>query len=214
MKRNHPKCRGYTLAKECYFSETEFSISLLESQEFGQRLEIKRIFPHDMFNYDLGLNDIALIELASPLKCSIKTYPICLATKEEMYKDGQNLIIAGWGWNRPQGVMGPKILREGVMKQIPSSSCVEEHSHLPEETVHQYHCAVGTNQSVCRGDSGSSTFIKFQNRFYSLGVTSHTDLKDKEKMECVPTLKSTFSKVLYFLKWIMERVKDLPVALD
>ncbi|GFT40763.1 hypothetical protein NPIL_330141, partial [Nephila pilipes] len=38
-----------------------------------------------------------------PIKCSSKIYPICLATDEEMYKDDQIILVAGWGWNTPTG---------------------------------------------------------------------------------------------------------------
>ncbi|GFS76053.1 hypothetical protein NPIL_544591, partial [Nephila pilipes] len=60
------------------------------------------------------------------------------------------------------------------------------------------------------GDSGSSTFIKFKNRFYDLGVSSYIQQEDEFKIECNPTLLTTFSKVLYFSKWIETHVKDLP----
>ncbi|GFS75742.1 peptidase S1 domain-containing protein, partial [Nephila pilipes] len=103
LKSDNSECKGYSPAKECYISEKEFSIYLLGSQRFGQKLEIKRFIPHDRYNNDLIINDIALIELAQPLSCSTETYPICLPTKEEMYKEDQKLFVAGWGWNTPRG---------------------------------------------------------------------------------------------------------------
>ncbi|GFS47149.1 peptidase S1 domain-containing protein [Nephila pilipes] len=98
-----PECIGYSPAKECYISEKEFSIYLLGNKRFGQKLEIKRFIPHDRYNHDLIINDIALIELTQPLNCSTETYPICLPTKKEMYKEDQKLFVAGWGWNTPRG---------------------------------------------------------------------------------------------------------------
>ncbi|GFU14749.1 tryptase beta-2, partial [Nephila pilipes] len=102
-KSKLPECIGYSPAKECYFSKEEVSIYLLGSQKFGQKLQIKRFITHEWYNHYLIINDIALIELAQPLKCSTETYPICLATKEEMYKENQKLFVAGWGWNTPWG---------------------------------------------------------------------------------------------------------------
>ncbi|GFU44962.1 tryptase beta-2, partial [Nephila pilipes] len=202
------ECTGYSPAKECYFLEEEVSIYLLGSQRFGQKLEIKRFIPHDRYNHYLSINDIALIELAQPLNCSTETYPICLPTKEEMYKEDQKLFVAGWGWNTPWGDDSPVTLREGVMQQVSSQNCMRE--GLPIETLNEYHCAVGTDQSTCVGDSGSSTFIKFKNRFYTLGVTSHILREHGSQIQCIPPIFATFSKVLYFSKWIETHVKDLP----
>ncbi|GFS98943.1 suppressor of tumorigenicity 14 protein [Nephila pilipes] len=208
LKSDNPECKGYSPAKECYISEKEFSIYLLGSQRFGQKLEIKRFIPHDRYNNDLIINDIALIELAQPLSCSTETYPICLPTKEEMYKEDQKLFVAGWGWNTPRGDNSPQTLREGVMRQVSPQNCMVE--GLPKETVNQYHCAAGTTQTICVGDSGSSTFIKFKNKFYTLGVTSNMQQEDDFTIQCNPKSFSTFSKVLYFSKWIKTHVKDLP----
>ncbi|GFS98941.1 serine protease 38 [Nephila pilipes] len=125
-----------------------------------------------------------------------------------MYKEDQKILVAGWGWNTPTGYNSPVTLREGVMQQVSAQNCMRE--GLPIETVNQYHCATGTNQSICMGDSGSSTFIKFKNRFYDLGVSSYIQQEDEFKIECNPILLTTFSKLLYFSKWIETHVKDLP----
>ncbi|GFS77973.1 enteropeptidase [Nephila pilipes] len=207
-KKDLPECIGYSPAKECYFSEKEVSIYLLGSQRFDRKLEIKRFHPHDWYYHYPLINDIALIELAQPLKCSSKIYPICLATDEEMYKDDQIILVAGWGWNTPTGYNSPETLREGVMRQVSSHNCMVK--VLPTETVNQFHCAVGTNQSICLGDSGSSNFIKFKNRFYTLGVTSSGLVPKELPLQCNPGYFATFSKVLYFSKWIETHVKDLP----
>ncbi|GFS67985.1 kallikrein 1-related peptidase b16, partial [Nephila pilipes] len=206
-KKDNLECIGYSPEKECYISENEFSIYLLGSQRFGQKLEIKRFIPHDRYYHNLLINDIALIELAQPIKCSTETYPICLATDEEMYKDDQIILVAGWGWNTPTGYKPPKKLREGVMRQVSSHNCMVE--QYPTETVNQLHCAVGTDQTICYSDSGTSTFINFKERFYTLGVTSNSQ-ETEEKPPCYPTLFAAFAKVLYFSKWIETHVKDLP----
>ncbi|GFT50749.1 tryptase beta-2 [Nephila pilipes] len=94
------------------------------------------------------------------------------------------------------------------MHQVSSQNCMVE--GLPIETVNQYQCAAGTTQTICVGDFGSSTFIKFKNRFYALGVTSNIQQEEEFMIQCIPTSFSTFSKVLYFSKWIETHVKDLP----
>ncbi|GFY78477.1 tryptase beta-2 [Trichonephila inaurata madagascariensis] len=94
-------------------------------------------------------------------------------------------------------------LREGTMKEVLSKDC--KRRGLPEKIVQQYYCAVGTNQSACQGDSGTSAFIKSKKIFYSVGIVSHRGSKF-----CHLTWPVTFAKTLYILEWIKEYVKDLP----
>ncbi|GFQ99704.1 tryptase beta-2 [Trichonephila clavata] len=89
------------------------------------------------------------------------------------------------------------------MKEVHAKYCMRP--GLPKDLIKQYHCAVGTNQSSCHGDSGSTNFIKNKGKFYALGITSHGTLDT-----CNPTWPITFAKVIYFKKWIQKHVKDLP----
>ncbi|GFY65026.1 tryptase beta-2, partial [Trichonephila inaurata madagascariensis] len=98
---------------------------------------------------------------------------------------------------------GTRLLREGVMKEVEAKKCMRP--SVPKKTIHQYHCAVGTNQSSCKGDSGSSNFINSEGKFYTLGITSHG-----KAHPCDPAQTVTFTKVIYFEKWIKKHVKDLP----
>ncbi|PRD29831.1 UNVERIFIED_CONTAM: Tryptase beta-2 [Trichonephila clavipes] len=199
----HARCKTGEAPLECYFEANLFSIQLLGKRKLETILKIKRIIPHPKFDFTKILNDIALLELEEPLKCTGKTSPICLPTKEEMYKTGKTLFVAGWGKNEPDKILGPQVLREGAMKEIEGKHCMTP--ELPKETIEQYQCSAGTSQTSCHGDSGTSNFIRYQGKFYALGVTSHGASE-----WCSPTFPNTFTKVLYFLNWIKEHVKDLP----
>ncbi|GFW20981.1 tryptase beta-2 [Trichonephila clavipes] len=92
------------------------------------------------------MNDIALLELEEPLKCSGMTSPICLPTKRKMYENGQKFHVAGWGWNTPEGHDGSQLLREGIMKGIEAKECMMP--GLPSEKIDQIQCAVGASQTA------------------------------------------------------------------
>ncbi|GFX50455.1 hypothetical protein TNCV_770271 [Trichonephila clavipes] len=66
---------------------------------------------------------------------------------------------------------------------------------------------VATNSLWLRilGDSGSPNFIKSEDKYYALGVTSH-GTKDNSN----PTWPVMYAKVLYFKNWIKKHVTDLP----
>ncbi|GFS73380.1 transmembrane protease serine 5, partial [Nephila pilipes] len=197
-------CLGSNTTAECYNPMSNYTIHLLGKNKLRRKKsKIKRIVIHPRFNYIKAINDVALIELKHPLECNKRTSPICLPTNKEMYKDGQKIFVAGWGKNDVFESEGHERLREGVMKEIPSKYC--KWYRLPNKTLQQYHCAVGTNQTSCYGDSGSSAFIQSENRFYSLGIVSHGALRS-----CNPVYPVVFAKVLYFLNWIKKHVEDLP----
>ncbi|GFU41944.1 tryptase beta-2 [Trichonephila clavipes] len=138
----HARCKTGEAPLECYFEANLFSIQLLGKRKLETILKIKRIIPHPKFDFTKILNDIALLELEEPLKCTGKTSPICLPTKEEMYKTGKTLFVAGWGKNEPDKILGPQVLREGAMKEIEGKHCMTP--ELPKETIEQYQCSAGT----------------------------------------------------------------------
>ncbi|GFV87431.1 tryptase beta-2 [Trichonephila clavipes] len=144
----YPKCRGSRVPKKCYLDASLFSIKLLGKRQLEKEIRIKSIIPHPKFSFVKITNDVALLELEKPLKCTGKTSPICLPSKK-MYKTGQKIYVAGWGKTKPEQEIkvGPQLLREGVMKEVKAENCMRP--GLSKQTIRQYHCAVGTNQSSC-----------------------------------------------------------------
>ncbi|GFQ89580.1 hypothetical protein TNCT_278301 [Trichonephila clavata] len=98
---NLTRCQRQRKPKECYLKASWFLVKFPGKQHPGT-MKIKRIIPHQSFAYQKLVYDIALLELEKPLKCTRKTSPICLPTKE-MYKTGQKLYVAGWGENKEEG---------------------------------------------------------------------------------------------------------------
>ncbi|GFS45645.1 trypsin-1 [Trichonephila inaurata madagascariensis] len=204
---NKRKCEGQSREKNCYYSPKNISIKLLGKKKFGKVVKIKKIITHPKFDHMKIINDIALLELAESLKCSKGISPICLPTNKEVYKKGQKVTVAGWGKTKDSEPDGSsrEVLKEGVMKEISPKKCLRP--GLSKSAVKQYHCVVGTKQTSCQGDSGSSMFVKHKGKFYTLGVVSHGKVK-----RCHLTWPITNSKTLYFLKWIKKHVKNLPKA--
>ncbi|GFY51734.1 hypothetical protein TNIN_42511 [Trichonephila inaurata madagascariensis] len=100
---NSARCRRRRIPKECYIKAHRLSFMLLGKKQLEKRMKIKKIIPHPNYYHPKIIYDVALLELEKPLKCTGKTSPICLPTKE-MYKTGQKIYIAGWGNNRPKGM--------------------------------------------------------------------------------------------------------------
>lgn len=64
---------------------------------------LKRIIPHPNYNPYNFDNDIALMELDSPVKFSDYIRPICLPAAQHDFPMGNTVWITGWGATREGG---------------------------------------------------------------------------------------------------------------
>ncbi|GFY60360.1 tryptase beta-2 [Trichonephila inaurata madagascariensis] len=110
------KCKGQKIRKKCYYNTNNVSIKLLGKKKLGKEVKVKKLIPHPKFDNMKIVNDIALLKLEKPLKCGKTTTTICLPTNKKVYKNGQKLIIAGWGKTSDKEPDDREecILREGV----------------------------------------------------------------------------------------------------
>ncbi|KAL0168827.1 hypothetical protein M9458_037049, partial [Cirrhinus mrigala] len=61
---------------------------------------LKQIIPHPYYNAYTYDNDIALMELDSPVTYSETIRPICLPSSETIFPTGETVSISGWGATR------------------------------------------------------------------------------------------------------------------
>ncbi|GFS94158.1 tryptase beta-2 [Nephila pilipes] len=115
MSLNNPRCQGSNNPKECYMPASTFTVRLLGMKKLGKKLKVKAVIPHPKFDFMRIVNDIALLQLEQPVKCSGTTSPICLPNEKGLYKDGQKIIIAGWGKNMPSGFLYVDIYRNAAV---------------------------------------------------------------------------------------------------
>lgn len=64
---------------------------------------LKRIIPHPYYNSYTFDNDIALMELDSPVTYSDYILPICLPSPKHVFPTGDTVWITGWGATREGG---------------------------------------------------------------------------------------------------------------
>ncbi|CAL1264832.1 unnamed protein product, partial [Larinioides sclopetarius] len=207
-KENHPQCKkGGVLPSLCYYKPNEITLNLLGQRQNDKprTVRIAQLIPHDQFDLEKVLHDVALIKLAAPIQCNRFSSPICLPSTD-LHKMGGKLIVAGWGYNSMEGNKGPTLLREGSMKEVKPQVCQRstwKFFNNPDDIV----CAVGTEsrQSSCMGDSGSSIFARFRDKVYSIGISSR-----HSSPNCQTNMPVTYGKVFRYNNWIKRHVKDLP----
>ncbi|GFW04852.1 plasma kallikrein [Trichonephila clavipes] len=198
------KCQTSSVPKECYVSPDSIRVCLLSNpdKDVLVKKNIRRIIPHPSYHPKKVIDDIALIELEHPVRCSYLPRPICLPTKN-LSKIGTELTIAGYGFSDRNKVMGKQMLKEGFVTQVDSSKCP-----LPKDKNRQIVCAGGikSNQSSCQGDSGTGIITLYKTNFYALGVTS------VGPSNCKPDSPDSYTDVYAYMDWIKSVVKDLPTT--
>lgn len=64
---------------------------------------LKKIIPHPNYNEYTYDNDIALMEMDSPITFSDYIRPICLPAPQHDFPVGDTVLITGWGATREEG---------------------------------------------------------------------------------------------------------------
>uniref|UniRef100_A0A4W5QCC0 Peptidase S1 domain-containing protein n=1 Tax=Hucho hucho TaxID=62062 RepID=A0A4W5QCC0_9TELE len=128
----------------------EFDITKTDPDE--QVLKVNRIIPHPKFNPKTFNNDIALVELTSPVILSEHVTPVCLPSGLEP-PTGSPCLVAGWGSLYEDGASADVVM-EAKVSLLPQSVCK---SALGKELVtNTMLCAGYLSGGVdsCQGDSG------------------------------------------------------------
>ncbi|XP_032388169.1 uncharacterized protein prss56 isoform X1 [Etheostoma spectabile] len=169
----------------------EFDITKTDPDE--QLLKVNRIIPHPKFNPKTFNNDIALVELTSPVVLSGRVTPVCLPSGMEP-PTGSPCLVAGWGSLYEDGPSADVVM-EAKVPLLPQSTCK---SALGKELVtNTMLCAGYLSGGIdsCQGDSGGPLIYQDQisGRFQLYGITSWGDGCGEKGKPGVYTRVSAFS---------------------
>ncbi|KAK5859896.1 hypothetical protein PBY51_021415 [Eleginops maclovinus] len=169
----------------------EFDITNTDPDE--QVLKVNRIIPHPKFNPKTFNNDIALVELTSPVVLSGRVTPVCLPSGMEP-PTGSPCLVAGWGSLYEDGPSADVVM-EAKVPLLPQSTCK---SALGKELVtNTMLCAGYLSGGIdsCQGDSGGPLIYqdRISGRFQLYGITSWGDGCGEKGKPGVYTRVSAFS---------------------
>ncbi|XP_024863009.2 serine protease 56 isoform X2 [Kryptolebias marmoratus] len=169
----------------------EFDITKTDPDE--QVLKVNRIIPHPKFNPKTFNNDIALVELTSPVVLSQHVTPVCLPYGMDP-PTGSPCLVAGWGSLYEDGPSADVVM-EAKVPLLPQSTCK---STLGKELLtNTMFCAGYLSGGIdsCQGDSGGPLIYQDQSsgRFQLHGITSWGDGCGEKGKPGVYTRVSAFS---------------------
>ncbi|XP_069014120.1 uncharacterized protein prss56 [Embiotoca jacksoni] len=177
----------------------EFDITKTDPDE--QVLKVNRIIPHPKFNPKTFNNDIALVELTSPVVLSEHVTPVCLPSGMEP-PTGSPCLVAGWGSLYEDGPSADVVM-EAKVPLLPQSTCK---SALGKELVtNTMLCAGYLSGGIdsCQGDSGGPLIYqdRISGRFQLYGITSWGDgCGEKGK-------PGVYTRVFAFSDWIQTEIQ-------
>ncbi|XP_068196925.1 serine protease 56 isoform X2 [Antennarius striatus] len=166
-----------------------------------QLLKVNRIIPHPKFNVKTFNNDIALVELTSPVILSNRVTPVCLPSGTEP-PTGSSCLVAGWGSLYLNGPFADVVM-EARVPLLPQSTCKQA---LGKDVVtNTMLCAGYLSGGIdsCKGDSGGPLIYQDQmsGRFQLYGITSWGDgCGNKGK-------PGVYTRVSAFFDWIQDEIQ-------
>ncbi|XP_053686626.1 transmembrane protease serine 9-like [Sabethes cyaneus] len=167
---------------------------------------IAKIHRHRGYTQQTKQDDIALIELRSPVTMNAQVQPICLHTSLIDLPETTNLTLMGWGRDNADNL--PNALLKGAVNPVLRSTCQARYTaggrviRLTEKQM----CALGELNpdglatDACEGDSGGPLVLRDDNRYYLVGLVSYGSGCGDDKYAGI------YTRVASYLDWIIERV--------
>ncbi|XP_058019743.1 transmembrane protease serine 9 [Ahaetulla prasina] len=166
----------------------------------GRAEKIARIHKHPFYNGYMLDYDVALLELAAPLRYTSSVRPICLPDRTHVFSEGRPCIITGWGSTKEGGLVSTR-LQKAVVQVIREQDC---RRFYPIQISSRMFCAGFPQGGVdsCSGDAGGPLACREPSgRWFLAGVTSWG-------YGCArPSFPGVYAKVTAVRGWIAQNLK-------
>lgn len=141
--------------------------------------KVKQIVVPSDYTDPYSGNDVALVELASPVTWSDYVSPVCLPTSDTLFPSGMMCTVTGWGNIRDNVPLpGFGTLQKVQVPIISQSSCQEMYQKDPTEQVNILYDMICAGyqeggKDSCQGDSGGPLVCQMVNgSWVQAGVVS------------------------------------------
>ncbi|XP_030095451.1 transmembrane protease serine 11E-like isoform X2 [Serinus canaria] len=164
-----------------------------------QRKLFRRIIVHEGYSNLLTdhNNDVAVVELASPIEFTSEVHSVCLPEASHVFPDNASCFVTGWGALENDGYSVNQ-LRQAEVRIISTEVCNRRQVYGGAITAGMV-CAGYLDGQVdaCQGDSGGP-LVNANSRgiWYLVGIVSWGDDCGK------PNKPGVYTRVTYYRNWI------------
>ncbi|CAB3241716.1 unnamed protein product [Arctia plantaginis] len=160
---------------------------------------VRKVIVHRQYDAATFENDLALLELESPIKFDAHIVPICMPPDESDFT-GRVATVTGWGRLKYGGGV-PAILQEVQVPVIENSACQDmfQTAGHSKKILNSFICAGYANgqKDSCEGDSGGPLVLQRDDGKWQLvGTVSHG-------IKCAaPFLPGVYMRTTYYKPWL------------
>uniref|UniRef100_A0A3P9MDC4 Peptidase S1 domain-containing protein n=1 Tax=Oryzias latipes TaxID=8090 RepID=A0A3P9MDC4_ORYLA len=162
---------------------------------------IATVIVHPNFNSATQNNDIALLQLSSPVTFNSYITPVCLPSTGSTFYSGVKTWVTGWGTIR-SGVSlpAPQTLQEVQIPIVGNRRC--KCSYGASSITDNMMCAglLAGGKDSCQGDSGGPLVIKQNIRWIQAGIVSFG------KGCALPNFPGIYTRVSQYQTWINTQI--------
>jgi secreted trypsin-like serine protease len=130
---------------------------------------VQRIFVHERWNPVVINEDIALLQLQSPVQFDTHAQPICLPARDAMA--GEMATLVGWGMT--MGTGWDTVLKQAVLPILDNNVCRSWMGTMVNPTTMICTAYPAGNHGACMGDSGGCLQLRTPGgQYFSVGIVS------------------------------------------
>ncbi|XP_055641026.1 serine protease filzig [Toxorhynchites rutilus septentrionalis] len=188
---------GFLASLVAVFGEFDISSDLEAKRSVTKN--VKRVIVHRQYDAATFENDLAILELESPIHYDVHIVPICMPSDEADFT-GRMATVTGWG-RLTYGGGVPSVLQEVQVPVIENSVC-QEMFHMAghnKKILPSFVCAGYANgkRDSCEGDSGGPLVLQRPDGRYELvGTVSHG-------IRCAaPYLPGVYMRTTFYKPWL------------
>lgn len=202
ISENYVLTAAHCVDGASYFDIMAGAHNVRESSEpHRQEITSYNGFTHPNWDYNTLANDIALIELPSPVEFNDWIKPSCLPTSGDTADEGELVTVTGWG--KPSdsaGGISPVLRMVSDLPIISNKECNSYYGIVGDGIV----CIDTTGgKGSCNGDSGGPLIMKSGAKAAGTAWTQVGVVSFGSSAGCEVGYPAGFSRTEYYLDWIM-----------
>ncbi|XP_009072329.1 PREDICTED: acrosin-like, partial [Acanthisitta chloris] len=175
----------------------------------AQVRRIKKLVYHPYYYPGPEFNDIALLKLDQPVRCSAYIQIRCVADTTVRLSELQTCYVAGWGDTFEGEKKASNVLKEAKVSLIDTQVC--NGSEWKNGILQPFHLCTGYPEGgvgTCQGDSGGPVMCKANNTdfFWIVGVNSWGKGCGRPMQPAIST------STQYYYDWILGEVGLIPTG--
>ncbi|KAJ2938188.1 hypothetical protein O0L34_g18527 [Tuta absoluta] len=188
---------GFLASLVAVFGENDISGDLEPKRPVSRN--VRRVIVHRQYDAATFENDLALLELDTPIKFDAHIVPICMPPDETDFT-GRMATVTGWGRLKYGGGV-PAVLQEVQVPVIENSACQEmfQTAGHSKKILNSFICAGYANgqKDSCEGDSGGPLVLQREDgRWQLVGTVSHG-------IKCAaPFLPGVYMRTTFYKPWL------------